>query len=172
MYGKDAGAGVYAYHNGEGVYLGTSPKSTGDPMYADDTTSYNTVQHNVISTYGTECLDVKENSHNNSFLNNTCSGNTEPLADYGSNVELRGYNNSIIGNTVRGSLAYGLKLSSDGPANPQGGNIVQGNVFSGDTGSPIRNDQTRAQGSFCGNSFAVANYLHGRSVGMATAACA
>lgn len=172
MYGKYAGAGVYAYHNGEGVYLGTSPKSVGDPMYADDTTSYNTIQGNVISTFGTECLDVKENSRNNSFVSNICSGNTEPLADYGSNVEVRGYNNSVIGNTIADSLGYGLKLSSDGTAYPEGGNVVQGNAFSGDAGSPIRNDQTRAQGSFCGNSFAVSNYLHGASVGTATGACA
>jgi hypothetical protein len=172
LYGKYAGAGVYAYHNGEGVYLGTSPKSVSDPMYSDDATSYNVVQHNVISTYGTECLDVKENARNNSFIDNTCSGNTEPLSDYGSNVELRGYNNSVIGNTIRGSLGYGLKLSADGPTNPQGGNVVQSNAFSGDTGSPIRNDQTKAQGSFCGNTFAVSSYLRGASVGSATGACA
>jgi hypothetical protein len=172
MYGKYVSSAVYAYHNGEGIYVGTSPKSVGDPMYADDTTSYNTISHNVINTFGTECLDVKENSHHNAFLYNTCTANTEPLADYGSNVEIRGYNNSVVGNTIRGSLGYGLKLAADGAANPQGGNIAQSNVFSGDSGSPIRNDQTKAQGLFCGNSFGVVNYLHGATVGTATATCA
>jgi hypothetical protein len=171
MYGKYVGSAVYAYHNGEGVYLGTSPKSVGDPMYASDTTSYNTIEHNVINTFGTECLDVKENARSNAFLNNTCSGNTESPADYGSDVELRGYNNSVVGNTIRDSLGDGLKLSADGPTNPQGGNLVQGNVFSGVSGSPIRNDQIKAQGLFCGNSFGVVDYLHGKTVGAATLAC-
>jgi hypothetical protein len=172
MFGKNEGAGVFTYHNGEGVYVGTSPKSTDEPHYADDDTSNTTVQGNVIHTFGSECLDVKEHAHDNTFVDNVCADNAEPLSYYGSDVELRGYDNSVISNTIGASLGYGLKIASDATSDPQGGNIVKGNTFSGDAGSPIRNDQAKAQGVFCGNTFPVANYLHGRTVGSATLTCA
>ncbi len=88
-------SGVYSYHNGEGIYLGTSPKSTDRSMHADDNTSYNLIADNVINTYGSECLDVKENSHDNVFRNNTCEYNAEPLVYQGSNIEIRGYRNTV-----------------------------------------------------------------------------
>lgn len=163
--------GVFAYHNGEGVYVGTSPKSTDRRMHADDNSGDNLIVNNVINTYGSECLDVKENSHDNTFRNNTCGYNDEPLAYEGSNIEIRGYHNTITGNTIVGSMGYGLKLASDSAADPQGGNVVQGNKFSGDTGNPIDNRQVTAQGSFCGNSFTWAVYLLGASVGSAKTAC-
>lgn len=163
--------GVYAYHNGEGIYVGTSPKSTDRSMHADDNAGDNLIVNNVIDTYGSECLDVKENSHDNAFRNNTCGYNDEPLAYEGSNIEIRGYHNTVTGNTIAGSMGYGLKLASDSATNPQGGNVVQGNTFSGDTGNPIDNRQITPQGSFCGNSFTWATYLLGASVGSAKAAC-
>lgn len=163
--------GVYAYHNGEGVYVGTSPKSTDRSLHADDNAGDNLIVNNVINTYGSECLDVKENSHDNTFRNNTCGYNDEPLAYQGSNIEIRGYHNTITGNTIAGSMGYGLKLASDSATDPQGGNVVQGNKFSGDTGNPIDNRQITAQGSFCGNSFTWAVYLLGASVGSAKIAC-
>ena len=164
-------SGVYAYHNGEGVYLGTSPKSTDRSMHADDNTSYNLIADNVINTFGSECLDVKENSHDNVFRNNTCDFNAEPLAYQGSNIEIRGYRNTLAGNTIAGSMGYGLKLASDNAAYAQGGNVVSGNTFSGDAGTPVVNRQTTAQGLFCGNSFTWAVYLLGASVGSAKTAC-
>jgi Right handed beta helix region len=163
--------GVYTYHNGEGVYVGTSPKSTDRSMSADDNTGDNLIVNNVINTYGSECFDVKENSHDNTFRNNTCGYNDEPLVYQGSNVEIRGYHNTITGNTIAGSMGYGLKLASDTATDPQGGNVVQGNKFSGDTGNPIDNHQIKAQGSFCGNTFTWAVYLLGASVGSAKTAC-
>lgn len=163
--------GVFAYHNGEGVYVGTSPKSTDRSMSADDNSGDNLIANNVINTYGSECLDVKENSHDNTFRNNTCGYNDEPLAYEGSNIEIRGYHNTITGNTIAGSMGYGLKLASDTATDPQGGNVVQGNRFSGDTSNPIDNRQNKAQGWFCGNTFTWAVYLLGASVGSAKAAC-
>jgi hypothetical protein len=64
------------YHNGEGVYIGTSPKSKDQPMHQDDGSSFNIVAHNVIKTFGSECLNVKENAHDNEFTDNTCAGST------------------------------------------------------------------------------------------------
>jgi hypothetical protein len=163
--------GVFTYHNGEGIYVGTSPKSTDRAMHADDNTGDNLIANNVINTYGSECLDVKENSHDNTFRNNTCGYNDEPLAYQGSNIEIRGYHNTLTGNTIVGSMGYGLKLASDSATDPQGGNVVSENRFSGDAGNPVVNRQTTAQGQFCGNTFTWAVYLLGARVGSAKAAC-
>jgi hypothetical protein len=171
MHGKYAGQQEYEFHNGEGVYVGTSPKSTDQPSHSDDTTSYIVVTHNDIHTYGSECFDVKENSHNNSFVDNDCGENTEPLADSGSNIELRGYDNTVIGNHISGSLGFGLKMASDSANFPQGGNIAENNTFASDLGAPILNRDTKPQGLFCGNTFATNTILDGTSVGAPTKAC-
>jgi hypothetical protein len=155
MLAKASATAAYVYHNGEGVYIGTSPKSTDQPDYADDASHDNLVQGNVIHTYGSECLDVKENATRTIFIDNDCADNSEPLSDYGSNIELRSYNNSIVHNRISGSAGYGLKLASDGPQYRQGGNIVKGNVFSADAGASIVNKQTTAQGAVCGNILSV-----------------
>jgi hypothetical protein len=162
---------VFAYHNGEGVYIGTSPKSAGEPMRTDDSSSFNSIVGNMIRTFGSECLDVKENSHDNVFSHNTCADNTEPLTDGGSNIELRGYRNQILDNTITGSLGYGLKMASDSTRYRQGGNVVEGNHFSGDKGTAVENDQSTKQGRFCGNVFPRKLFLSGRSVGNATGSC-
>jgi hypothetical protein len=67
LYRKGEGVDEYAYHNGEGVYIGTSPKSEMQPMHADDESLYNVARDNTISTFGSECVDVKENAHDNVF---------------------------------------------------------------------------------------------------------
>lgn len=55
MFAKDRGAESFKYHNGEAVYIGTSPKSTTQPMYKNDTSNLNIVHGNIINTYGSEC---------------------------------------------------------------------------------------------------------------------
>ena len=42
----------YRYRNGEGVYIGTSPKSTTQPMFANDTSHDNVVRDSAIATSG------------------------------------------------------------------------------------------------------------------------
>lgn len=172
MYGVPS-TSSYKYHNGEGVYIGTSPKSTSQPMYANDGSSDNLVSGNVIHTYGSECLDVKENAHDNTFSGNDCAGNDEPLSFYGSDVELRGYDNTVVGNTLGASRGYGLKLASDATTYRQGGNVARNNLFSGNQGANIYNKQVSPQGAFCGNRTAdgtttVAGYL---TLGTVEAGC-
>jgi hypothetical protein len=171
MYGKYAGEAEYEFHNGEAVYIGTSPKSTTQSTYADDVSHNNVVENSVIYTFGSECFDVKENAHTNTFANNICGDNDEPLSDDGSNVELRGYNNTVIDNTISGSLGYGLKMATDSTAYVQGHNTVEGNSFSDDSGTELINNQVTAQNTFCGNTFAASPYLTGNSVGTATRTC-
>jgi hypothetical protein len=170
LYGKDA-TDTFKYHNGEGVYIGTSPKSTSQPMHANDTSSFNLVTGNTIHTYGSECMDVKENAHDNTFSGNDCGYNDEPVEYLGSNLEVRGYDNAIVGNTFRASSGYGLKFAADSTSNPTGGNVVSGNTFAATAGATVYNKQASAQGAFCGNVFAVAMSVYGKLVGAADAAC-
>jgi Protein of unknown function (DUF1565) len=172
MYGKYAGEAEYEFHNGEGVYIGTSDKSTDQSTYLDDNSYDNVVENSAISTFGSECFDVKENAHSNSFIDNTCADNDEPLSDFGSNLELRGYDNTVIGNTITDSLGYGLKMETDSGSFRQGGNVVENNTFARDTGSQIENKQTTAESTSCGNSFDTNPYASGQPVGTPTTACA
>jgi hypothetical protein len=151
MYGAGDDKSTYRYHNGEGVYIGTSPKSTDQPMYPNDDSSHNVIRDNLIVTNGSECLDVKENAHDNTFTGNDCRNNDEPLSFGGSNIELRGYRNSITYNTLTGSRGSAVKLKSDSARYAIGGNIVRDNKFSGGVGPTIVNGQAESGSLLCGN---------------------
>jgi hypothetical protein len=118
----------FGYHNGEGVYIGTSPKNVTQPMHKNDTSSSNVVALNVIRTLGSECFNVKENAHDNVFALNSCSGNTEPAAPFqGSNVELRGHSNIVRDNKIFSSAGVGVKIKPDTAEFDKGGNVVVDN---------------------------------------------
>ena len=137
MYGKKVGKSDTEFHNGEGVYIGTSPGSSDQPMSDDDAGSGNVIKGNVIRTFGTECLDVKENAHDNVFEDNTCSDNAESTKDGGSLVELRGHDNVVRGNRMSDSLGYGVKIRSDKDEYDKGGNVVEDNRISDTAGKAI-----------------------------------
>jgi hypothetical protein len=143
--------GVFTYHNGEGVYIGTSPKSTTLSGYANDTSSGNSLVGDTITTFGSECLDIKENAHNNALEQSTCADNLEPAADTGSMVELRGYLNSIQDNTIENSAGYGVKIASDTPAEDLGGDRVVDNTFSNITAGSLLDTSSAKPGRICGN---------------------
>jgi hypothetical protein len=162
----------FPYHNGEGVYIGTSPKSDNQPMHDDDTSSNNVVRGNVIRTFGTECLDVKENAHHNVFEGNECSGNTEPRDFNGGNVELRGHDNVVRGNVIAGSAGWNVKVQSDDEGEfENGGNAVEDNVLSGSAAEPVRIGTDAPQGRFCGNRVTAPEPVDGTSPGDITAPC-
>jgi hypothetical protein len=152
MYGKGDDKHQFRYHNGEGVYVGTSPGSTDQPMSGDDTSSENVVVHSVIRTYGAECFDVKENAHDNSLRDSDCRYNIEPLKWQGSNVELRGDHNTLFHDVVTGSESFNLKLSTDSGRYDRGGNSAAFVTFSAAAGDPIHSEQQHL-GAFCSNSF-------------------
>lgn len=143
--------GENGYHNGEGVYIGTSPKSEDQPMPGSDEGHDNTVSNTIIRTFGTECLDVKESAHDNVFVNNECSGNLEGLDEGGSLIELRGYDNSLTGNRIVGSLGYGVKIRADGDQYDNGGNRVRDNHISDTEEAPVFIRSSSRQGEICGN---------------------
>src|SRR3954453_8519491 len=142
----------YTYHNAEGVYIGTSPKSTNQPFAANDTSNNIGVRNSTINTYGSECFEVKENANRNRLENSDCGWNDEPSTFQGSNVELRGDHNTVLGSRLSQSRSWNLKLASDSTTYDKGGNTAQGVTFSGAATYPIINKQT-GSGPFCGNTF-------------------
>jgi len=142
------------FHNGEGVYIGTSPKSDDQPMYENDTSSGNLVARNVIRTFGSECFNVKENAHDNVFEDNVCSSNAESVEFEGSNVELRGYANVVRGNEISDSAGYTIKIQSDGEEYDRGGNAVENNRLSGAAAETFKIKSEAEQGRICGNQVA------------------
>jgi hypothetical protein len=154
MYANRADPDVYRYHNGEGVYIGTSPKSTEQPLHGKDHSSRNVVRGNMITTFGSECVDIKEGSADNIVVGNTCRDNAEPRSYGGSNMEIRGGHNQVINNTIGDSLGVNILLGSDGPQYDSAGNTVRGNVLGGAaTGAPSILNGDRSPGLFCGNVF-------------------
>jgi hypothetical protein len=142
----------YTYHNAEGVYIGTSPKSTDQPLASNDTSNNIVVRNSTINTYGSECFEVKENANRNRLENSDCGWNDEPSTFQGSNVELRGDHNTVLGSRLSQSRSWNLKLASDSTTYDKGGNTAQGVTFSGAATYPIINKQT-GSGPFCGNTF-------------------
>jgi Right handed beta helix region/Protein of unknown function (DUF1565) len=150
MFGKaDDDDDRTAYHNGEGVYIGTSPNSDDQPMHENDSSSDNTIARNVIRTFGSECFNVKENAHDNVFSDNTCSDNAESVEFSGSNIELRGFNNVIRNNAISNSAGFGLKIASEDQYD-KGGNIFEDNQLLGAV-IALEIDTNLPQGRMCGN---------------------
>lgn len=173
MFAKNPqGKARFRYHNSEGVYIGTSPESASQPMRNNDGSSNNVVTGNIIRTFGSECLDVKENAHDNVFKNNECANNTEPLDNSGSNIELRGFNNIVQGNVIFGSAGWNVKIQSDGKGKyDNGGNALENNNLSGSVAEPVRIGTDATQGPFCGNVVTAANPVAGESPGDITQPC-
>jgi hypothetical protein len=174
--GRDDGDGGdddrFPYHNGEGVYIGTSPASESQPMHDDDTSSDNVVARNLIRTFGSECLDVKENAHGNVFEDNQCSANTEPREFNGSNVELRGHDNVVRRNVIADSAGWNVKIQSDDEDEyDNGGNSLEDNTLSGSAAEPVRIGTDAPQGGFCGNRVTASVPVDGPSPGDITAPC-
>ncbi len=144
----------YNYHNGEGVYVGTSPKSTGEQGFANDTTNNVTVQNNTIWTWGTECGEFKENEHDNLFTGNKCAHSEEPVTSSGSILETRGGNNMISNNTFENANDWGARVAADN-GDTAGGNKFENNSWDGytDAGAKdyISEGANVAGAVYCGN---------------------
>ena len=120
-------------------------------MNGTDVSAHNLVAHNVIRTFGSECLDVKENAHDNVFENNVCSGNAEAVGFEGSNVELRGYANVVRDNDITDSAGYTIKIQTDAKKYDKGGNVVENNRLSGAAAETFKIKSSARQGRMCGN---------------------
>ncbi len=161
----------YRYHNGEGVYIGTSPKSTSQPMAANDQSHDNEVRDSLIRTFGSECFQVKENAHHNRMLRVDCRDNDEPLEFSGSNVELRGDHNTVQGSVISGSRGVNLKIASDTPAFDRGGNTIVRNRFAEAAGAHVSFKSAQPPGVVCGNVFATPRIFAKAPMGEMTTPC-
>jgi hypothetical protein len=158
LFGKKSDSSSrFEFHNGEGVYIGTSPKSDSQPMHENDTSSGNLVTGNIIHTFGSECFNVKENAHDNVFEDNQCSGNAESTEFDGSSIELRGHNNIVRNNTISDSEGVAIKIKSDSDEYDKGGNVIEGNRISGVAGEAFQYESDARQGQMCGNEVQAAN---------------
>ena len=174
MYGKSGqDADRAEFHNGEGIYIGTSPKSDEQPLSGNDTSSRNVVTRNVIRTFGSECFNVKENAHDNVFEDNVCSDNAESVEFEGSNVELRGYANVVRNNQISDSAGYTIKIQTDGEEYDRGGNVVENNRLSGAAAEVFKIKSDARQGRICGNTVAGGTLFNtdGETVSGATSPC-
>jgi hypothetical protein len=151
MFGKKSdNVERFEFHNGEGVYIGTSPKSENQPMHENDESSGNKIIGNVIRPLGSECFNVKENAHDNVFEGNECFGNAEPAEHEGSNIELRGHDNVVRNNRIAGSEGVAIKIKSDSSQYDKGGNVVEGNQIT-DVAGAFDVESEVEQGQMCGN---------------------
>ncbi len=157
MYGKGDDDERATFHNGEGVYIGTSPNSDDQPMHDNDTSSRNLVVRNTIRTFGSECFNVKENAHDNVFEGNQCSANTEPAEFDGSNVELRGHQNVVRNNPIADSAGYSVKIASDDDYDA-GGNVVENNHLTNSVVA-LKLETESTQGAICGNTAATLSLI-------------
>ena len=171
MYGKGGDEDRTEYHNGEGVYIGTSPKSEDQPMHADDASANNVVTRNVIRTFGSECFNVKENAHGNVLEGNVCSANAESTEFQGSNVELRGYDNVVRDNEISDSAGFNLKIQTDGEEYDRGGNVIENNRLSNSAAEAFKIKSEAQQGRMCGNEFSAGVLVDGVDPGNPKAPC-
>jgi Right handed beta helix region/Protein of unknown function (DUF1565) len=171
MHGKGGDEDRAEYHNGEGVYIGTSPKSDDQPMHENDASSNNLVTRNVIRTFGSECFNVKENAHGNVLEDNLCSANAESAEFQGSNVELRGHDNVVRNNEISDSAGFGIKIQTDGDEYDRGGNVVENNRLSNLAAEAFKIKSEAQQGRMCGNEFSAGVLVDGVDPGDPKAPC-
>ena len=151
MYGKGDGEERAEYHNGEGVYIGTSPESDGQPMSDNDTSSNNVVARNIIRTFGSECFNVKENAHDNVFEDNVCSSNAESAEFEAATSSCAATRTSCA--TTRSRTAPATPSRSRPTARSTTGAATSSRTTSsGAAAETFKIKSDASQGRFCGNS--------------------
>ena len=93
--------------NGEGIYIGTSINQVKKGKL--DRTENIRIHHNVIATYGSECIDVKEGSRNIYIYDNLCTGNRQETTG---GISIRGNRVFVSRNIVFGNAGAGIRVGS------------------------------------------------------------
>jgi len=129
--------------NGEGIYVGTAPEQSG--KYPDRTENI-LIKSNYIATYGSECIDVKENSSNIKIIGNFCTGNLQETVG---GISVRSNGNLIARNVLFKNKGAGIRVggdtSKDGIINSIVGNFIDNSSKCGI--KVMRNPQKK----ICGN---------------------
>lgn len=147
--------GVYDFRfneggkNGEGIYIGTAPEQTDDgknPTAAIDQSHDNHIHHNLIQTYGNECVDIKEGSFNNLVEYNTCEYQMDPES---AGLDARGSSNTFRYNTTQNNKGAGIRLGGDTENDGIYNNVYDNSILNNESGAIkiIR----MPQGKICSN---------------------
>ena len=118
--------------NGEGIYVGTSINQIKKGEL--DRTENIKIHHNVIATFGSECIDVKEGSRNIYIYDNICTGNKQKTTG---GISVRGNNVFISRNIVFGNAGTGIRVGSSSKEFAQQ-NIITYNNLVGNTLSSLK----------------------------------
>ncbi len=119
-------------HNGEAIYIGTAPEQLyKNPTSDIDQSDNNWIHNNIIETFGSECIDIKEGSSFNLLEYNQCS--QEKDLNVGG-ISIRGNQNVVRYNTIYSNLGAGIRLGGDtiydGLYNDVYGNQLNDNNYS------------------------------------------
>ena len=93
--------------NGEGIYVGTSINQVKKGQI--DESRNIRIHHNVIATYGSECIDVKEGSSHIYIYDNVCMANRQSTS---AGISIRGNENTVSHNIVFDSSGAGIRIGS------------------------------------------------------------
>jgi hypothetical protein len=145
--------------NGEGIYIGSD---YGKQTRAPDAPSDIRIERNAISTFGAECVDVKEGATRVSIQHNICANSgygIETGKRQSGLISIQGNANAAIGNALCAAhdgpgaktaqlAGYGIHISNEGGYGLD--NIIRQNLISGPTQSFFRVNQG-PQRQMCGN---------------------
>jgi hypothetical protein len=147
--------GVYDFQfkeggkNGEGVYIGTAPEQRKDgrsPTADVDQSRRNHIHHNLIETYGNECVDIKEGASDNLVEHNTCRHQQDPASG---GLDARGNHNTFRYNTIEDNIGAGIRLGGDEESDGTYNNVYE-NKLSNNKRGALRILRL-PQGTICGN---------------------
>ncbi len=137
-------------HNGESIYIGTAPEQISEgvnPTNVVDTSNTNWIHDNVIESYGSECIDIKEGSHSNLIENNLCTQQKDPNVG---GISIRGNSNTIRNNIVFNNQGAGIRLGGDTPKDGVN-NAVYGNYLSNNAQGALKVMADIRKNHICGN---------------------
>lgn len=143
-------AGETVGKNGEGIYIGTAPEQRANGKSPDDRVDHsdsNWIHHNIIKTWGNECVDIKEGASQNLVEHNTCVGQLDPKS---AGFDARGNLNTFRFNTVSDCAGAGFRLGGDTEKDGID-NVVMFNHIENCRGGGVK-IQRQPQGRLCGNS--------------------
>ena len=135
------------HKNGEGIYIGTAPEQliSKNPTPEPDASDRNWIHDNIIETKA-ECVDIKEGASANLIQANRCTGQIDPD---GSAFDSRGNGNYFIANAATSVVGAGVRLGGDTKEDGQN-NVVIGNELRSTGGYAVKLENP-SQRAVCGN---------------------
>ncbi|RLA83701.1 MAG: hypothetical protein DRG78_03585 [Epsilonproteobacteria bacterium] len=143
-------------NNGESIYIGTAPEQIiegKNPTKVVDSSHKNWIHHNIIESYGSECIDVKEGSHSNLLEYNICTKQKDKNVG---GISIRGNKNIIRKNIIFNNDGAGIRLGGDTKDDGLN-NEVYGNYLSNNAQGALKIMSNPRKNSLCGNNIFTIN---------------